>query len=254
MRIAIIGHGHLAYITAACMEQFHSVTVDARAAGDVDLVWICHDTPVDKNGVPDHGEVIRCIEDKINECEELLNYKVILISSQIAVGTCKYLSKKYPSIHFAYSPENLRRGKAINDFMHPERIIIGCDINCEYVKNTLEELFKPLSPVPIFWTWPESAEMIKHALNSFLATSIAFINEISKVCDAVGANPNDVAYGLQSDKRVGFLSYLKPGGPYTNDTLGREIHTLIELDNKLNLGLNLIPAVKKSNDAHRNNR
>jgi UDPglucose 6-dehydrogenase len=155
----------------------------------------------------------------------------------------------YPKLNIACSPENLRRGKAINDFMNPERIVVGCD----YMSTEkIEELFAPLNK-PIFWTSVETAEMIKHAINSYLAMSIAFINEIDKICTVSGANSKDVAYGLQSDKRIGFLSYLKPGGPYTNDTLGREIYTLIELDKKFNLGLSLFPAIKKSNDAHSNN-
>jgi UDPglucose 6-dehydrogenase len=250
MKISIIGHGHLAYVTAACMEQFHKVNVDDDKIGDSEIVWVCYDTPVDSDGKPSSQVIIDRL-DKI-----LPNASVgtiVLISSQVPVGTCTLIQEKYlGSLSIACSPENLRRGKAVNDFMNPERIIVGTD-GLQKVKEKIEELFAPLKK-PIFWTSVESAEMVKHALNSFLALSIAFINEIDKVAKAAGADSADVAYGLQSDKRVGFLSYLKPGGPYTNDTLGREIYTLIELDKKFNLGLNLIPAIKKSNDAHINNR
>ncbi len=249
MKISIIGHSHLAYVTAACMEQFHKVNVDDDKVRDSELIWVCYDTPVDSDGKPS-SEVI------INKLDKILQSAnvgtLILISSQVPVGTCAALQEKYPKFNIACSPENLRRGKAINDFMNPERIVVGMNGD-QVVKSKLEELFSPIKK-PIFCTSVESAEMIKHALNSFLALSIAFINEIDKVSKASGADSVDVAYGLQSDKRVGFLSYLKPGGPYTNDTLGREIHTLIELDKKFNLELNLIPAIKKSNDEHINNR
>lgn len=250
MKISIIGHNHLAYVTAACMEQFHKVNVDDNKIDGSEIIWVCYDTPVDSDGKPSSQVIIDQLDKILTRvtCET-----IVLISSQVPVGTCQMIQNKYSGfIHVACSPENLRRGKAINDFMNPERIVIGTNKN-PAVDEKLKELFAPLNK-PIFWTSVESAEMIKHALNSFLALSIAFINEIDRVAKAAGANSADVAYGLQSDKRVGFLSYLKPGGPYTNDTLGREIYTLIELDKKFNLGLNLIPAIKKSNDAHINNR
>jgi UDPglucose 6-dehydrogenase len=238
------------------MEQFHKVNVDDDKVGDSEIVWICYDTPVDSDGKPSAKTVIDNLDRIIPNTRE---NAIVLVSTQIPVGTCREIQYKY-NRRVACSPENLRRGKAIGDFLNPERIVVGIDghkltypqdkEHCGMTK--VDELFSPLKK-PIFWTGLEAAEMIKHALNSYLAVSIAFINEIAAVCDKVGVDPVDVAYGIQSDKRIGFLSYLKPGGPYTNDTLGREIHTLIELDNKFNLGLNLIPAIKKSNDAHRNN-
>lgn len=250
MKISIIGHGHLAYVTAACMEQFHKVNVDDDKVGESELIWVCYDTPVDSHGQPSSQVVI----DRLDQILPMAKTgSIVLISSQVPVGTCAALQERYMNLHIACSPENLRRGKAINDFMNPERIVVGLR-DFPHVKAQIEELFSPIASGKIFWTSVESAEMVKHALNSFLALSIAFINEIAKVAVATGADPKDVAYGLQSDKRVGFLSYLKPGGPYTNDTLGREINTLIDLDNKFNLGLDLIPSIKKSNDAHRNNR
>ncbi len=250
MKISIIGHNHLAYVTAACTEQFHKINIDDDKIDGSEIIWVCYDTPVDSDGRPSSQVIIDRLDAIL---PRVTSETIVLISSQVPVGTCNLIQKKYSGfIHVACSPENLRRGKAIDDFMNPERIVVGTNGN-PAVNKKLEELFAPLKK-PIFWTSVESAEMIKHALNSFLALSIAFINEIDKVAKAAGADSNDVAYGLQSDKRVGFLSYLKPGGPYTNDTLGREIHTLIELDKKFNLGLSLIPAIKKSNDEHTNNR
>jgi UDPglucose 6-dehydrogenase len=248
MKITILGHGHLAYITAACMEQFHKVNVDSGKVGNEDLIWVCYDTPVNENGEP-------CSKSISPALSYILPYAKkgtqVLVSTQVPVGTCSCWQKLYPDLIFSCSPENLRRGHAINDFLNAERIIVGCGMDSSI--SVMTDLFSPLNR-PIIFMSIESAEMVKHALNSFLALSISFINEIAKVCDAVGANSTDVSRGLQSDKRIGDLAYLKPGGPYTNDTLGREVFTLINIDNALGLGLNLIPAIKKSNDAHRNNR
>jgi UDPglucose 6-dehydrogenase len=260
MNITIVGHGHLAYITAACMEQFHKVNVDETDIEKLQasqIIWICYDTPVDADGKPSSQVVVDRLRNILPNASE---GTIVLVSSQIPVGTCRELVYAFPKLIIACSPENLRRGKAINDFMNPDRIIVGLDgsalTQAEDRKNyglaTIEDLFAPLNK-PVIFVGLESAEMIKHAINSFLALSIAFINEISEVCDATHADKSEVSMGLQSDKRIGPLSYLKPGGPYTNDTLGREIHTLIELDKKFNLGLNLIPSIKKSNDERRNN-
>jgi len=247
MKISVIGHGHLAYITAACMEQFHQVNVDDSKVGDSDVIWVCYDTPVDKDGKPDSRIIFEWLGRVLPFAK---NNAIALISTQVPVGTCRMLENVYTDIRIACSPENLRRGRAINDFLNPERIVVGCD---RFSKDVLTELFRPLSS-NIIWMSLESAEMVKHALNSYLAMSIAFINEIDKVAKAVGANSSDITAGLQTDKRIGKLSYLKAGGPYTNDTLGREIYNLIQLDQKYNLGLSLIPSIKKSNDEHSNNR
>lgn len=250
LNVTILGHTHLAYVTAACMEQFHKINVDEEKISQSEIIWVCYDTPVDSDGRPSSNVII----DRLNKIlPRAATGSLVLVSSQVPVGTCRSIQEKYSGIlEIACSPENLRRGKAIHDFMNPERIVVGTSGNV-LVKKKIEQLFASIDK-PIFWTSIESAEMIKHALNSFLALSIAFINEIDTVAKAVGADSADISYGLQSDKRVGFLSYLKPGGPYTNDTLGREIHTLIELDRKFKLGLNLIPSIKKSNDEHSNNR
>lgn len=247
MRINIVGHNHLAYVTAACMEQFHKVSVDDSQVDKAELIWVCYDTPVNEKGEPSATIVIANLTSILPKAVPGTH---VLISSQVPVGTCAMLQALYPELIISCSPENLRRGKAVNDFLNPERIIVGCNKDAVSI---LTKLFEPLNK-PIIWMSIESAEMVKHALNAYLALSIAFINEIDKVCNAVGADSQMVANGLQSDIRIGKLSYLRPGGPYTNDTLGREIHTLIDISNTHGLNLNLIPAIKESNNAHSNSR
>lgn len=249
MNISVLGNGHLGYITAAGMECHHKVNVNPYKIASSDIIWFCHDIPVNDNGEPDNDYIKNEVTNLI-KVNELKPGTLFLISSQSRVGICKELSVMFPQFDFAYSPENLRRGQALRTFLNPKRIIVGCN-----VKNKIQifELLKPLN-TEIIWMSVESAEMVKHALNTFLALSIAYINEIDKVCRVTGADSKDVALGLQSDERIGLLSYLKPGDPFPNETLGREVFNLTNLSKQYNLNLNLIPTILESNEAHRNNR
>jgi UDPglucose 6-dehydrogenase len=111
-------------------------------------------------------------------------------------------------------------------------------------------LFKPFAAQTIFMR-TESAEMVKHALNSFLALSITFINEIARVCEHVGADAKEVSIGLKSEPRIGPKAYLGPGGPFAGGTLARDVVTLTKLGAAHHETLQLIPAIKESNDQHR---
>src|SRR5262249_25053684 len=150
--------------------------------------------------------------------------------------------------HFACSPENLRLGRALEAFQQAERVVVGLRDNAR--KPLLEALFAPFTS-QVQFTRTESAEMVKHALNSFLAMSIVFINEIARICEHTGADAREVAAGLKSDTRVGRRAYLGPGGPFAGGTLARDVVTLSKLAGEFQQPLFLIPAIKQSNDAHR---
>ena len=173
---------------------------------------------------------------------------MVLISSQLPVGTCAKLEHEFPQFHFACSPENLRLGKAIDAFEHADRAIIG--IRNDAKKSMLEELFKPFAAQSIFMR-TESAEMVKHALNSFLAVSITFINEIARLCEHTGADAKEVSIGLKSEARIGPKAYLSPGGPFAGGTLARDVVTLSKLAEIHDEKISVIPAIKQSNDLHR---
>jgi UDPglucose 6-dehydrogenase len=173
---------------------------------------------------------------------------LVLISAQLPVGTCRALEKEFPQFHFACSPENLRLGKGIDSFEKAERVIVG--IRDETKKPLLEKLFKPLSQQILFMR-TESAEMVKHALNSFLALSITFINEIARLCERVGADAREVSQGLKSEPRIGPRAYLGPGGPFAGGTLARDVVTLTKLAEAEGEIISVIPAIKQSNDLHR---
>jgi UDPglucose 6-dehydrogenase len=173
---------------------------------------------------------------------------LVLVSAQMPVGTCGGLEREFPQFHFACSPENLRLGKAIDAFEKAGRAVVG--IRNDARKRVLEELFAPFTPQVLFMR-TESAEMVKHALNSFLALSITFINEIARLCELVGADAKEVSAGLKSEARIGPKAYLGPGGPFAGGTLARDVVTLSKLAARKREAISVIPAIKESNDLHR---
>ena len=223
-----------------------SFTADAKiACENADVLWLCYDTPVNDN---DESDVEFVLGNLRKTLVHLKKDALVLISAQLPVGTCAKLEKEFPQFHFACSPENLRLGKAIDSFEKAERIIVG--IRDEIKKTLLEKLFAPFTPQIIFMR-TESAEMVKHALNSFLALSITFINEVARLCEHTGADAKEVSLGLKSEARIGLKSYLGPGGPFAGGTLARDVVTLTKLAEANGDKISVIPAIKQSNDLHR---
>lgn len=221
-------------------------TIDPeRACREADLLWLCYDTPVDENDTSDVSFVLS----QFRQCAPHLRPgTLVLISSQVPVGTCAALEAEFPSLQFAYSPENLRLGKALESFEKAERVIVG--IRDDRPRELLQKLFAPFTNRVLFMR-TESAEMVKHALNAFLALSITFINEIARVSESVGADAAEVSAGLKSEPRIGPRAYLSPGGPFAGGTLARDVVTLSNIGDRLGEKLRLIPAIKASNDEHR---
>jgi UDPglucose 6-dehydrogenase len=217
------------------------------ALREADVLWIAYDTPVDEDDNADVDLVIREVEALIPLTRE---GSLILISSQIPVGTTRLLEHKgVPRrITFAYSPENLRLGKAIDLFMRPDRIVVGTRQESDRAK--ISELLKPVT-TRIEWMSVESAEMTKHALNAFLATSVTFINEIATICERVGADAKEVERGLKSEKRIGPSAYLSPGAAFAGGTLARDVVFLSALGDEHHVATTLISSLKASNDVHR---
>jgi len=233
-------------IAAGIAAKKLSFTTDPKAAcAGADVLWVCMDTPVDEN---DESDVDSTLAIHRQALAHLPNGALVLISSQLPVGTCAKLEEEFPQFHFACSPENLRLGKAIDAFEKPARVIVG--IRDEAKKAVIEELFAPFSSQILFMR-TESAEMVKHALNSFLALSITFINEIARLCEQTGADAKEVAAGLKSEPRIGPKAYLSPGGPFAGGTLARDVVTLTKLAEAKGEKISVIPAIKQSNDLHR---
>ena len=286
MKIVVLGLWHLGSVTAACCAKHFSVVgldFDASnisrlnqgqapllepglneliAAGvasknlsfksdpkiasvNADILWLTYDTPVND---ADESDVEFVLGNLRKALAYLPDGALVLISAQLPVGTCAKLEKEFPQFHFASSPENLRLGKAIESFEKPERVIVG--IRSEAKRPLLEKLFAPFTSQIIFMR-TESAEMVKHALNSFLALSITFINEIARLCEYAGADAKEVSVGLKSEARIGPKAYLGPGGPFAGGTLARDVVTLSKLAEATGEKISVIPAIKQSNDLHR---
>ena len=229
-----------------------SFTTDVAAAlGAADVVWVAYDTPVDDD---DRADVEYVTERIARVFPYVRDGALVLISSQLPVGTTRQLEQRFASdargrrVGFGCSPENLRLGKAIAVFTQPDRIVAG--VRAEADREHVRELLRPFDP-NIEWVSVESAEMTKHALNAFLATSVTFINEIASLCEQVGADATEVERALKSEARIGPKAYLSPGPAFAGGTLARDVVFLSQLGGALGVPTGLLSAVKSSNDAHR---
>jgi len=221
-------------------------TTDPRTAcAGADVLWLTYDTPVNEH---DESDVDFVLGNLRRALPDLPPGALVLVSAQLPVGTCARLEREYPQLHFACSPENLRLGKAIEAFEKAERAVVG--VRTDAKRALLEELFNPFAAQILFMR-TESAEMVKHALNSFLALSITFINEVARLCEHTGADAREVAAGLKSEPRIGPKAYLGPGGPFAGGTLARDVVTLTRLAENFGEKISVIPAIKSSNDLHR---
>jgi UDPglucose 6-dehydrogenase len=179
---------------------------------------------------------------------------IILSSSQLPAGTTRGFEETWSSqaagrsVSFACSPENLRLGKAIETFTKPDRVVVG--VREARARNRIAELLAPITD-RIEWMSVESAEMTKHAINAFLATSVTFANEIATICEQVGADAAEVERGLKTDMRIGPKAYLSPGGAFAGGTLARDIVYLAGLGAALAVPVDLLASVQSSNDRHR---
>jgi UDPglucose 6-dehydrogenase len=228
--------------------RFSSVMGDAT---DIDLLWVTYDTPVDAQDNADTSFVMQQIE------RALLGVRAdlpVLISSQLPIGSVHRLEQAVMShgngrqCSFAYSPENLRLGNAVNDFLHPGRIVVGVPSDAH--KEVLQRLFSSITD-SIEWMSVESAEMTKHAINAFFAASVVFANEIALLCERLGADAKQVERGLKTEPRIGVRAYLAPGGAFAGGTLARDIGFLNGVAVACGISTPLLSSVLPSNEAHK---
>ncbi|OGJ52272.1 hypothetical protein A2335_02505, partial [Candidatus Peregrinibacteria bacterium RIFOXYB2_FULL_32_7] len=167
--------------------------------------------------------------------------------SRITCPTQMSFRRANHDFDFVSNPEFLREGTAIKDTLNPDRIVIG--INNQKVLKTIKKLYEPIlkKKIPLVATSIESAEMIKYASNTFLATKISFINEIAKFCDVAKANIQDVAKGIGLDKRIG-EGFLNAGIGYGGSCLPKDVHAFINCAKQHQINLKIIKAVKDTNN------
>ena len=198
---------------------------------DAGYVLIAFDTPVDENDEVDLSEIFAT---SIDLAKHLEKGSIIIVSSQVPVGTCEQIKsmikQNNPALDFdiAYSPENMRLGQAIERFKNPDRLVIGADSSATLDK--VERFFNVISGPKLRMNL-RTAEMTKHVLNAFLATSISFANEMANLCDGLGADALKIAEALKSESRIGSKLPLLPGLGFAGGTLARDLKILKNLGN-----------------------
>jgi UDPglucose 6-dehydrogenase len=230
-----IGSGRLAF------------TSSAEVLRDVDLVWVTFDTPVDDRDQADVDFVRARLEAVAGH---LRPGTLVLVSSQVPVGFTRALAGDWAdrSIRVAYSPENLRLGQALDAFREPQRVIVGLQHPDDHER--IASLFAPFCS-RIEWMSLESAEMTKHAINAFLGTSVAFINELARLCERLGADAREVERGLKSEPRIGPRAYVGPGPAFAGGTLARDLRFLAGFGDRLGLPTPMLDGVLASNEVHK---
>jgi UDPglucose 6-dehydrogenase len=228
--------------------RFSSAASDAR---DLDVLWVTYDTPVDDADNADADFVMARIGQVLRE---MRTETLVLVSSQLPVGSIRRLEQTASlncgarHLRVAYCPENLRLGSAVNDFLHPSRIVVGVRSNQD--KELLQRLLGSIAE-SLEWMSVESAEMTKHAVNAFFATSVAFANEIASICESVGADAKEVERGLKTESRIGLRAYLSPGAAFAGGTLARDVASLDRTARVHGMVTPLLSSVLPSNDAHK---
>lgn len=203
---------------------FHSSCQDAFA--DAEYIFITFDTPVDDSDQSDLTPVERALEAIVTHARAGVQ---IIIMSQVPVGTCQRLAQRLrgrspaPACTLVYQPENLRLGGALQAFLHPDVIVVGAED--EGVARQVLRLYDGIEAPRLTMSW-NSAEMAKHALNAFLATSISFVNELADLAEAGGADVRDVIRVLRLDRRIGPHAFLNPGPGFSGGTLARDVQAL----------------------------
>lgn len=230
-------------------------TTDIKSAVEQALVvFLAVGTPPQADGSPDmsfYRQAAKDIADAMN------GYKVLVTKSTVPVGTGKWLREFVAAnlsidtdFGVASNPEFLREGAAIEDFMRPDRVVIGS--NEERAIEVMKDLYRPLYLIetPIVITSLEAAELIKYAANAFLATKITFINEVANLCDAIGCDVHDVARGMGMDNRIG-RKFLHPGPGYGGSCFPKDTRALTTVADAFGVETRIVDAVIEANERQR---
>lgn len=230
-------------------------TTDLKAAVEkARVVFFAVGTPPKEDGTPDMSYYQQAAEDVAGAMN---GYKVLVTKSTVPVGTGKWLkdfvSERIPegmTFGVASNPEFLREGAAIEDFMRPDRVVIGS--NEPEAIEVMKELYRPLFLIetPIVITSLEAAELIKYAANAFLATKITFINEVANLCDAIGCDVHDVARGMGMDNRIG-RKFLHPGPGYGGSCFPKDTRALTTVADQFGVETRIVDAVIEANELQR---
>src|SRR5690348_15991074 len=225
-------------------------TTDVGAAvKNAEVVFIAVGTPPDEDGSADLRHVLS-VADVIGR--NMSREMVIITKSTVPVGTARKVADavaknaKFP-FHMCSNPEFLKEGAAVEDFMRPDRVVLGVD--SDYARSVMAELYAPFvrTGKPILFMDIPSAELTKYAANGMLATRISFMNEIANLCEKVGANVDNVRKGIGSDVRIG-PSFLFPGPGYGGSCFPKDVKALVRTAGEAGSPLSVLQAVEDAND------
>lgn len=229
--------------------RLHFTTNLAEGIKDAAIVFLALPTPPGEDGSADLKYILGVAHDlgKI-----LTDYKVIVDKSTVPVGTADKvhaaIAKNYKGDFAVVSnPEFLREGVAVEDFMKPDRVVVGT--TDERAKKVMNELYAPFvrSGNPVIFMDEKSAELTKYAANSFLAVKISFMNEIARICERLGADVDMVRKGMGSDERIG-KRFLFPGIGYGGSCFPKDVQALVKSSNEVNYDFEILNAVMKVNE------
>lgn len=212
------------------------------------IIFICVGTPPRPNGEADLSYVEHVAEEI---AKSMTSYRLIVEKSTVPVETGRWVEhtikiniKKKVKFDVASNPEFLREGTAIEDFLHPDRVVVG--VESKRAKKIFLELYKKIG-AEIVMTDIKSAELIKHASNSFLATKISFMNSVANICERTGADVTKVAYGMGLDARIG-KDFLKSGVGYGGSCFPKDVDAFIHISGKLGYDFGILKAARKTNE------
>ena len=225
----------------------------AQAVKRAEVLFVCVGTPPKDNGEAD----LTAVESVSREIARIMTcYRLVVDKSTVPVQTGEWVHRtmklerrKKVDFDVASNPEFLREGSAVKDFLFPDRIVLG--VESKRAEKILRELYSPLK-APLLVTDIKSAELIKHASNSFLAAKISFINVVSQVCEAVGADIQKVAQGMGLDRRIG-ASFLNAGIGFGGFCFPKDLSAFIRIGEKLGVDLGLLREVLSINEKQKKN-
>lgn len=239
----------LSDILKNCLSRIE-FTLDLKAAVEkTDVVFIAVGTPEKSDGNADLGPTLNVLQ---GICQAASKKKYIVLKSTVPVGTAHELKKQIKNWtqiphEIINNPEFLKEGAAVEDFLRPDRVIIGCET--QDAQNMMGELYAPFvrNGHPIYFMSNVSAEMTKYAANSFLSVKISFINELADLADKVGADINDVKKGFTSDRRIN-PAFFHPGVGYGGSCFPKDVQALIHTAQKNGSSMSIVAAADGVND------
>lgn len=217
----------------------------AEAVQDADIVYLAVGTPQSDDGSADLSALWKVVDSMSSHIRDDV---VIVTKSTVPVGTNRGIYERLQKLnnrkyHVASNPEFLKEGAAINDFMYPDRVVVG--VREEYVADVLRDLYSPFlrTDNPFLVMSPESAELTKYVANAMLATKISFINEMANICEKMNGDINDVRRGIGHDRRIGF-HFLFPGVGYGGSCFPKDVRALASMAEQHGL----LPTILRSVD------